>query len=227
MHKQTAEKLVKKVEEDYDTIADEFAQTRHKLWWDEFKIFLEEIKNGQTVIDIGCGNGRFAKVLKENKKKVKYLGLDISEKLIKIAQKNHPNEKFIKADCASIPIDTESADIAVSTAVIHHIPSRKLQLKAISEAHRILKPKGKLLMATWNLWQPKYKKYIWKARLRWLLSLGKYGPRDTMIPWGKSGVKRYYHAFTLKELENLLTSQEFKVEKKIVGAYNITFICKK
>ncbi|PIX02803.1 SAM-dependent methyltransferase, partial [bacterium (Candidatus Gribaldobacteria) CG_4_8_14_3_um_filter_42_11] len=41
------------------------------------------VKDGDKVLDVGCGNGRLVKAF-ENKK-ISYLGVDNSEKLIKLA----------------------------------------------------------------------------------------------------------------------------------------------
>ena len=98
--------------------------------------------------------------------------------------------------------------------------------KAFKEIYRILKPNGLLLITAWNLFQPKYKKFIWQSRLKSVLSFGKYDPRDTFIPWGKSGVKRYYYAFTLPEIKTLLLNSGLKILEENVGN-NFTFVCQK
>jgi hypothetical protein len=90
---------------------------------------------------------------------------------------------------------------------------------------RILKEKGTLIITVWNLFQPKYKKYIWKSRLRHILSFGKYDSRDTFIPWGKTGVNRYYYAFKPKEFIKLVDNK-FEIIKEIKGN-NLIYICRK
>ena len=57
MRKKIAEKLRKKVVEDYDNIAGEFDSTR-KNEWEEFELILPYIENNDYVVDLGCGNGR-------------------------------------------------------------------------------------------------------------------------------------------------------------------------
>ena len=111
-------------------------------------------------------------------------------------------------------------------ASIHHIPSQELQGKAIQEIHRILKPTGIAIITVWNLHQPKYKKYIWYSWIKWLLSLGAYDINDVFIPWGNSGINRYYHAFTKTELEKLIKKNGFEIIKYEITD-NIIFICKK
>ena len=232
MNKKTAKKLLKKVVEDYNSISNDFDRTR-KSDWKEFELFLPYIKNNEKIADLGCGNGRFYSFIKKHKK-VKYIGIDNSENLLKAAAENtkehndSQSEKplFIKGDLLELPLKDNEVDAAISIAAFHHIPSKKLRKKSIKEIHRTIKKNGTLIITAWNLFQPKYKKYIWKSRLKWLISLGKYDRRDTLIPWGKTGVKRYYYAFTQQELKSLLEKAGFKIIKEHIDR-NFTYICKK
>jgi len=58
---------------------------------------------GKRFLDVGCGNGRFLKHLASKNPENRYCGIDISEKLIKEAQKNKPkNVSFKKAKIEDI-----------------------------------------------------------------------------------------------------------------------------
>ncbi len=221
MNQKTAQILLEKVKKDYSHIADEFDVTRQKDW-KEFDGFLKYIKKNDSIADLGCGNGRFLKFIAP-KRKVKYLGIDNNKDLLKKAT---PKENFLHGDLLSLPLDNESVDVAISIAALHHIPSKKLRKKAVQEIHRIIKKDGILILTSWNLFQKKYKKYIWKAKVKFLLSLGKYDIRDTFIPWGKTGVDRYYYAFTYKELKTLLLNSGFEIIDSQKGN-NFVFICRK
>lgn len=230
MREKIAKKLLQKVVEDYDNIAEEFDKTRHAEW-DAFELILPYIHDNDHVVDLGCGNGRILDFL-EKHRKIRYLGTDNSEKLLELAKKNHrkaqfrEKAQFIHGDMLKLPIESETVDKALAIASLHHIPSKELRLKAVKEARRILKKNGLYIVTAWNLFQPKYKKYIWKARLKWLMSLGSYDFRDTFIPWGKSGIKRYYYAFKPNELKSLLEDNGFEIIKAH-GDNNFTLICKK
>lgn len=219
MDEKTVKTLLKKVVDDYDNIANEFDTTR-KREWKEFEEFLPYIKDGQSIADIGCGNGRFYAFLKKSQthhginKKINYTGVDNSKKLLEIAKKEHKTN-FIYGDLLKIPLEDKTQDIVVSIAALHHIPTEKLRKKAISNLHKILKKDGTLIITVWNLHQPKYKKYIGKN----------FGPQDSLIPWGKSGIERYYYAFKPDELKGLL-KEKFEVIKFYKGN-NFVFICRK
>lgn len=224
MNENTAKKLLKKVQKGYNSIADDFDQTR-KMKWPEFEIFLPYIKKDDKLSDIGCGNGRLLAYLKE-KRKVEYTGIDNSSELLEHAKKQHKEANFMIGDMLSLPIKDNTFDTTVSIAALHHIPSKKLREKAVKELGRITKKNGTLIITCWNLFQAKYKKYIWKSRIKSILSLGKYDMRDTFIPWAKSGTNRYYYAFKESELEDLLTKNHLEIIKKQTGR-NFLFICKK
>lgn len=229
MRNEDAQKLLQKVKRDYAKIAEEFNQTR-KTDWKEFTDFLPYVKDGDTVFDIGCGNGRLYDFLSKNYK-IKYTGIDNNKKLLQFAEKQHQEHgvkvcKFKEGDLLKIPAKSEAADVVLTIAALHHIPSKALRKKAVEELHKITKKGGIFIVSVWNLFQPKYKKYIWKSRIRKLISLGKYDSRDTLIPWGKSGVTRYYYAFKESELADLLKQNGFEIIKATKGN-NLVFICRK
>ncbi|MDP2642647.1 MAG: class I SAM-dependent methyltransferase [Candidatus Peregrinibacteria bacterium] len=222
MREKTAISLLKKVKKDYTEISEEFDKTR-KTKWEEFDNFLKYIKDKNIVADVGCGNGRFYEFLKKHKT-TKYIGIDNNKKLLEKAKKEK-NAKFIKGDLLKIPLKKESVNVVLEIASLHHIPSKKLREKAIKEVNRVLKKNGIFIVSVWNLFQPKYKKYIKKAFLRAILTLGKYDFRDTFIPWAKKA-ERYYYAFKEKELKRLLETNNFEIIEQGKNN-NIVFICKK
>ncbi len=225
MDRETAKSIVEKVSKDYDSISTEFHQTRQHSW-PEFNQILPYLKNHQKILDIGCGNGRFLKFLKEEKIDSDYKGVDISPKLLEQAKKSLGESMFLEGSFLKLPVETNSKDLVVSIAAFHHLPSKEYRQKALQEIRRVLSENGLLFITVWNLFQPKYKKYIWQSRIRHIYSLGKYDSRDTFIPWSKSGIKRYYYAFTSKEIKTLLQKNGFEIIEEKSG-HNLTFVCRK
>ena len=86
MDRQTQKNLLTLVKSSYEEIADQFNQTRKKHLWPELIELTKEIKTGDKILDIGCGNGRLLEAF--GNKKVNYLGVDNSEKLINLAREN-------------------------------------------------------------------------------------------------------------------------------------------
>lgn len=211
MKESLAKQFIQKVEEDYNTIALHFSQTRSAPW-PEFKYFEPLIKPNTTILDLGCGNGRLLTFLEPHLKKnnIKYIGIDISQGLLDHAKKLHPNHTFIRGSQVSIPLEDESIDQVWSIAAFHHLPSRNTRIQALQEMHRILKPKGHLIMTNWNLFQKKYRPQLKQAIFRSIKTFGSYSPTDLFIPWSHSKVDRYYHSFLPHELKSLLKNTSLK-----------------
>jgi len=240
MKEKTKKEILVSVKKTYNSIAEDFSETR-KMHWHEFEDFLKYIKNNDTIVDLGCGNGRLYHFLKD-KRKIKYLGIDNSKKLLEEAKKIGKKEtaklkastsklktstsKFIEGDLLKIPARSASTCVLACIAAFHHLPSPELREKSLKEMHRILRKNGKLILTVWNLLeQKKYKKEVRKAVLKWLTTLGKYEKRGLLIPWGDEKIPRYYYAFKQKEIEKLL-KPHFKIIEKKVGK-NLIYICEK
>jgi len=86
MDQQTQKNLLDLVKRNYEEIAEDFDATRKKYLWPELLKLADMVKNGDRVLDVGCGNGRLIEAFRN--KKISYLGVDNSEKLIEAAQRN-------------------------------------------------------------------------------------------------------------------------------------------
>jgi ubiquinone/menaquinone biosynthesis C-methylase UbiE len=238
------EKILQQVKDDYNKIAEHFSQTRYAPW-SEFELFKQYIKTGQKVLDLGCGNGRlFFSYLKDFK--VEYYGVDNSEKLIEIARKRIFNFQFSIfnkfsmpnfqiGEMTELPYQDNQFDVIICIATFHHLPTKNLRLKTLSEVYRILTPGGYLLMTNWHLWHKPYLKHFFN-QFSQKLSL-----KDFFVPWkspdGQIQCQRYYHAFSKSELRILFRKAGFKIEKiffhqdpnrKIYGrGVNVVAIAKK
>ena len=197
----------------YNDIAREFSATR-AYPWKELQVFIPHIKDNFKILDLGCGNGRLLKSLEQSDKKLNYLGVDFSEKLIAQARENHPEAKFVTADMSDLYFEPNTFDMIFMIASFHHLPTKTERLELLYQAKRWLKPGGLLFMTNWNLWQKKYLRYslekFWSKR-SW---------NDFFIPWTTDSggtVWRYYHSFTVGELIYLLKTAKFDLEPE--GVY--------
>jgi ubiquinone/menaquinone biosynthesis C-methylase UbiE len=97
MKDKEAKKILSDLEAGYDLIADKFSSTRAFMWRD-LGFVKDLVKPGYKVLDFGCGNGRLAGFLVGDYKK--YVGVDISQKLIDLAEQRYNSEKteFIKIE---------------------------------------------------------------------------------------------------------------------------------
>lgn len=104
----------------------------------EAVLTLLNVKKGDRVIDLGCGNGALAQKLADMGADV--LGIDASAEMIAIAKSEHPNLAFEKADALGFSADPP-ADAVFSNAVFHWIDAKDHPL-LLSRINRALKPGG-------------------------------------------------------------------------------------
>lgn len=180
--------------------------------WRDLKPLLDYTTPGDRVLDLGCGNGRLFQALKD--KRIEYLGVDNSEKLIEIARGKYaaPAARFQVADGLSLSLLDNSFDKIYSIAVFHHIPSKEFRLQFLKEAKRVLKPDGFLILTVWKLAQKKSIKLILKYAVLKILGLSKLDFNDVLLPWAKT-CKRYVHQFSKRRLKKIIQNTGFKIEK--------------
>jgi ubiquinone/menaquinone biosynthesis C-methylase UbiE len=230
MREKYANEILEMSRRGYEDISHDFSQTR-KVFWEELYFLGDYIKDGDKVLDIGCGNGRFLEVIKG--KTFQYTGIDNSKSLISYAREWHGNKgKFICSDALSVPLEDASFNVAVSFGVLHHIPSKKFRVQFLNEAYRVLKKDGLLILTVWNLWNERLAPVIKKHAVQKLIGKSQLDLKDVFLPFGKKENVRYLHAFTQRELKKLLKKSGFKIEelrlvKRRSGNENILAICRK
>ncbi|MDO8571383.1 MAG: class I SAM-dependent methyltransferase [bacterium] len=232
MDEKTAKRILDLTAASYEKIAPQFSATRHYPW-DDLLPLTKIVRDGMSLLDVGCGNGRLLSLFKE--KEIQYMGVDRSRGLITEAHKafegDQRNPLFLEGDILSLDtipkVKEQQFDIVASVAVLNHIPTHELQMKAVRQLYTILKEGGTLCITTWNLWRPTVKqKSVWKYGLEryaiadqeWERQYGfskkELGIKDVMTVWhsGITFAPLYYYSFTLHELAMLCTQAGFIVK---------------
>ena len=109
-----------------------------------YKYSKKFLKN-KTVLDVGCGYGYGAELLK----KFDYTGVDYYNKAIEKAQKKYPKSKFLQMEIPPLKFFDNTFDNVVCLEVIEHVPEEK-GMEMLKEIYRVLKNGGILFLSTPN-----------------------------------------------------------------------------
>jgi len=111
----------------YDKAASEYDKIHSNVnfWLKELKLF-KKIIQGRKILDIGCGTGRDA--LFFTKSGFKYIGIDASREMLKIAKMRIKNGNFMVMDFYKLRFPLETFDGFWAAASLLHIPKRNLPL---------------------------------------------------------------------------------------------------
>jgi ubiquinone/menaquinone biosynthesis C-methylase UbiE len=100
------------------------------------------------LIDIGCGTGRLLDFVKQAWPRLPALGLDLSAAYIRHAGRHlgrWSRINLVVANAEAIPMQDNSCDAVTSTFLLHELPP-EVRRTVISEASRVLKPGGRLIL---------------------------------------------------------------------------------
>jgi ubiquinone/menaquinone biosynthesis C-methylase UbiE len=114
--------------------------------WSRRVMFLPDVFEGRTVLEVGVGDGKTLSAICEKKPK-KVVAMDFSAQALKKAQallETDTDVSFIKADATSMPFGNNEFDVVVLYYVIDNLMTNGRKT-AVNEAFRILKPGGVVL----------------------------------------------------------------------------------
>lgn len=122
-----------------------------KIAWQYGRIFaLAGVKDvrGLRVVDIGCGAGPGLRYL--SARGALALGLDHSRYALETALKLSPESVVVLNDSAlGLPCQDHSADLLLLSELVEHIDG---VAPLLAECRRILRPGGRIIVTTPNLW---------------------------------------------------------------------------
>ena len=180
-----------------------------------FRKLIPNVKE-KKILDLGCGYGENDKYCRDLGAK-EILGIDISEHMIKIAEKNNADEniKYKVMAMEDISKIKEKFDIVISSLAFHYVKDYE---KLINDIYNLLNDDGILIFSIdhplriaskFETWM---KKNYTKINGKWFLLVSDYnreGIREK--EWNGVMVKRYHRNFS--SLINGLVNSGFKIDK--------------
>lgn len=102
-----------------------------------------------VVLDLGCGTGEFEQLVLNKYPNQQMVGVDISQKMLEIAQHKcqaYPNVAFRTASALALLFQEHNFDVIVSANAFHYFDDPQAALK---EMRRVLKPNGSVVILDW------------------------------------------------------------------------------
>ncbi len=174
---------------------------------------LPHIPQHARVLDLGCGNGRTAALLDEERPGSVYVGVDGVGELVAIAQQRaeslaHTTASFHVLDLARPGwpgmLSTLSFDAVLILGLLHHMPGWERRAGLLREARWLLSPGGVIVVSVWQ--------FLESGRMRrkirpWAeadIAAGQVDEGDYLLDWKRGGKGlRYCHLVDEEELQGL------------------------
>jgi 2-polyprenyl-3-methyl-5-hydroxy-6-metoxy-1,4-benzoquinol methylase len=171
----------------YDKIAEEFARLRTTLFPLEkqyLELLLKSVPAGGSILDLGCGTGTpIATHL--NSLGYKITGVDASARMLDLAKKSMPNQKWIHSTIEEVDLHEKFAAV-ICWDSIFHLP-REMHSTIFQKINQNLLVGGRLMVSSGG-------------------DVGKEGFTDKMF-----GEEFYYDSLPQTELFEVLNGLGFKI----------------
>ncbi len=130
----------------YNKIAEDWHKDHQSDdWWQEgTDKFISYLKEGSSVLDVGCGGGNKSKYLTD--RGLDILGIDFSENMINISSREVPSARFQVLDIHDMDTLDKNFNGIFMQAVLLHIPKKEVA-DVLQKAVRKLHPGGYLYVA--------------------------------------------------------------------------------
>jgi len=171
----------------YDQNATVWAKSRNKKgdWAEEKKKLKQYVPTGK-MLEIGAGGGRDARDLIDMG--YEYVGTDISQGLLKEAQKNNPGATFLLQSVYELDFPDNSFDGVWACAVLLHMPKDRID-NALQSMHRVMKVGGTLFISL------------------------KKGDGEKLVEGDHVGIqyKRFFSFYEMPEFSEILLRNNFEI----------------
>lgn len=130
-----------------------FSQVKTLFWGYEYLSYIRFVLSKlqslhfESLLDVGCGDGRFLYELSKTFPKRNLVGLDFSERSIMHARALNPNAKYLCGDITNTELMDEKFDVITLIETIEHIPQRDIQ-DFVTGLSYYLKENGILIVTT-------------------------------------------------------------------------------
>lgn len=188
----------------YRERADEFDATRSRPWRGWSKLHERcgaAWPQEPSVLDVGCGNARFASFLRERLARFSYAGIDASPVALGFARRRLESlsleetllvEHDFLEPGPSLPPELAARryDLIALFGVLHHVPAREHRARLVEELSQRLTASGQLALSLWRLLDfERFRRKLlpWESVLASSplpFSIADLEPGDVVMKWG-------------------------------------------
>lgn len=115
-----------------------------RVWMKAFRNAVAPLP-GEKVLDVAAGTGASCAVLAKAGAEV--TACDLSEGMIEVGRKRHPDIEFIQGNAMELPFEEASFDVVTISWGLRNIPDPELALR---EMARVVRPKGRLVVCEFS-----------------------------------------------------------------------------
>lgn len=194
----------------YAQTAESFSQSRDHAWegWQKLLLYLE---TPLSVLDVGCGNGRFGLFLHEHfSDGITYHGIDNTPTLLDFAQQAFDERGLAftleNRDIVENPPDAEAYDLVALFGLLHHVPGYANRHDFMARLSQRVKTGGWLVFTSWRFYeQPRFRERLvaWPAEFE-------VEPHDYLLDWRRgtdeNPALRYCHYIDDAEHHSLIVA---------------------
>lgn len=163
-----------------------------------------ELRKGDSILDIGCGNGYYLSLLARLDSTLRLSGVDNDGRALSDAKKilKYNRIKLSLASAEKLPFRDQAFDKIIISEVIEHVVNES---KILEEAYRVIKPGGIIALTTCNIDYP----FLWDP-VSWVL-------QHFLKTHIKSGFwagiwNQHLRLYKKDEVERLVKNAKFDVE---------------
>lgn len=220
MDSSTAARLIEINREFYSRFGNSFSATRRRIQPGVRRV-IQMVRGDESILDLGCGNGEFARELAKQGHRGPYLGVDFSLPLLRDAETQPEgfSARFVEADLTKLsefrgPLSVVGGwSVITAFAVLHHIPSEEMRLDILKIVHSLLAEEGRFVLSNWQFLNSEKLKGRIKNWEGAGITTSDVDAGDYLLDWRSGGEGlRYVHHFSESELSTLAEAAGFEIK---------------
>lgn len=170
------------------------------------------LRNGHTVLDIGCGRGFYEMLLSQHPN-VSITGIDLNPRYLAAARRivKSPRVRFMQLDATRLPFADQTFDRVVASEVLEHVDDDRVVLK---EMHRVLKKGGFALVTVPNKHYP----ILWDP-LNWVLERVGHVHVPSHIWWLAGIWADHVRLYSVEEIRKVVQTSPLVIENVALNTH--------